>query len=612
MGKRNKTMNSIQYSQHRADGKYVNAMTKYGTMRDSDSAYRFTPEPMVSDSILTTYYEQNGLFRKIINIPAEKAVKDGLNLDSLDGETVGYIEDKLDRLDWECKAAEALKWSRLYGGAIIVMLVDDGGTLETPLNINNVKRIEELRVYERAVVQPDYTSMYTGGFEPEYYNVNSIYGHFKVHKSRCLIFKNDKMPEVASNDQYRHWGVPEFTRIRNELRRTGTSHESANKLLDRSVQAVHKMKDLNSLLATEEGEEMLLKRLEAVDLARNILNTMAIDAEGEDYAFATFSMSGVKDTVEVSCNMLSAITNIPQTVLFGRSPSGMNSTGESDLENYYNFIEQIQKVALKGNLRTLLDIIFREALNTGEIKELPKYKIKFNPLWSLSEKEKAEVENTKAQAAKTRAETACLYIDAQVLDVEEVRKSLSKTGDFIVEDVLDFEENDGDFNSIMQDEHPEAKEILTRECVEEHNGKDILLRNDADYDPSAASAVIVVKDGTILVANRNDTGEICGPGGHIEHGETPLQAAVRETQEEFNITPTKLRPLFKMDDLEEDYDYPVNVYLCQEFKGTPKTDEVEMTGCRWMDVEQLLTSPNLFMPFQKSLIKFISMLSNGE
>ena len=264
MGKRNKTRNSIQYSQHRADGKYVNAMTKYGTMRDSDSAYRFTPEPMVSDSILTTYYEQNGLFRKIINIPAEKAVKDGLNLDSLDGETVDYIEDKLDRLDWECKAAEALKWSRLYGGAIIVMLVDDGGTLETPLNINNVKRIEELRVYERAIVQPEfnYSRIYREqcGIEPEYYTVTSVYGIFKVHKSRCLIFKNDKMPEVASNEQYRYWGVPEFTRIRNELRRTGTSHESANKLLDRSVQPVYKAKDLNGLLATEEGEEQLLKK----------------------------------------------------------------------------------------------------------------------------------------------------------------------------------------------------------------------------------------------------------------------------------------------------------------------------------------------------------------
>lgn len=45
--------------------------------------------------------------------------------------------------------------------------------------------------------------------------------------------------------------------------------------------------------------------------------------------------------------MLSALTNIPQTILFGRSPAGMNATGESDFENYYNFIERIQKQDVK-------------------------------------------------------------------------------------------------------------------------------------------------------------------------------------------------------------------------------------------------------------------------
>ena len=52
--------------------------------------------------------------------------------------------------------------------------------------------------------------------------------------------------------------------------------------------------------------------------------------------------------------MLSSLTNIPQTLLFGRSPAGMNATGESDLENWYNFVERIQKLMLKPNLLVLL------------------------------------------------------------------------------------------------------------------------------------------------------------------------------------------------------------------------------------------------------------------
>ena len=60
----------------------------------------------------------------------------------------------------------------------------------------------------------------------------------------------------------------------------------------------------------------------------------------------------MKDVIDTTCNMLSAVTNIPQTILFGRSPAGENSTGDSDFENYYNYIERIQKLMLKKNVRT--------------------------------------------------------------------------------------------------------------------------------------------------------------------------------------------------------------------------------------------------------------------
>ena len=61
----------------------------------------------------------------------------------------------MDDLDFESKFATAEKWARLYGGSIIVMLVDDGRGLEEPLDWENVRTIEELRVFERAIVQPE-------------------------------------------------------------------------------------------------------------------------------------------------------------------------------------------------------------------------------------------------------------------------------------------------------------------------------------------------------------------------------------------------------------------------------------------------------------------------
>lgn len=440
---------------HREDG-YVNLLNKYGTSQDNSEAYKFEQEPTIPDMQLTGLYEGNGLFAKIVDTPAEEALKHGFDLNLKSDELNAFVEDALDDLEWEEKAATAIKWARLYGGALIVMLIDDGRGLEEPVDWKRIRSIDELRVYERAVVQPDYSSLYQQDYcgkragnrvskfgQPEYYYVSSIYGSFKVHESRCLVFRNGVLPEQTSNATYLFWGMPEYVRIRRALRETVTAHTDSVKLLERSVQAIYSMKGLASLLTTDDGENQVLKRLQLVDTSRGLLNSIAIDSEGEQYDFKTFQFSGVKDVIDATCNMLSALTNIPQTILFGRSPAGMNATGYSDFENYYNFVEKIQRLMLKRNLRTLLDVIFRAGIASGDVSEEPDYKLEFKPLWSLSDTEQATVDQARAQTAQIKAQTAQLYVDMQALDPTEVRRRLASDEEFDVEDIIcDDDEND--------------------------------------------------------------------------------------------------------------------------------------------------------------------------
>ena len=319
---------------YRGDG-YTNVLNKYGTTQDNSEAYRYEREPIIPDMQLTSLYEGNGLFSKIIDTPAEEALKHGFNLNLNSDELDNFVEECLDELEWEEKAATAIKWARLYGGSIIVMLIDDGRGLEEPVDWQNIKSIDELRVFERAVVQPDYASLYMQDYggkgnvnrtskfgEPEFYYVTSMYGSFMVHESRCLVFRNGVLPEQVSNTTYQMWGMPEYIRIKRALRETVTAHTDATKLLERSVQAIYSMKNLASLLATDDGEDQVVRRLEVIDMARGLLNSIAIDADGENYDFKSISFSGVKDVIDATCNMLSALTNIPQTLLFGRSPAG--------------------------------------------------------------------------------------------------------------------------------------------------------------------------------------------------------------------------------------------------------------------------------------------------
>lgn len=446
---------------HREDG-YVNLLNKYGTKQDNSEAYKFEREPVIPDMQLTGLYEGNGLFSKIIDTPAEEALKHGFDLNLKSDELNAFVEDALDDLEWEERAATAIKWTRLYGGALIVMLIDDGRGLEEPVDWEHIRSIDELRVYERSIVQPDYASLYQQDYggkgvgnrvskfgQPEYYYVSSIYGSFKVHESRCLVFRNGVLPEQTSNATYLFWGMPEYVRIRRALRETVTAHTDSVKLLERSVQAIYSMKGLASLLTTDDGENQVLKRLQLVDTSRGLLNSIAIDSEGEQYDFKTFQFSGVKDVIDATCNMLSALTNIPQTILFGRSPAGMNATGDSDFESYYNFVEKIQRLMLKRNLRTLLDVVFRAGIASGDVAEEPDYKLEFKPLWSLSDTEQAAVDQTKAQTALVKAQTAQAYVDMQALDPTEVRRRLASDEEFDVEDIISEDDEDDLLQSLL-------------------------------------------------------------------------------------------------------------------------------------------------------------------
>lgn len=443
--------------QYHADG-YVNVLNQYGTQNDTTEQYEYSPDGGVMDVKLTQMYEGDGLFAKIIDTPADECVKHGFSFSNLSDEKAeSFLRSALDDLDWEDCFSTAVKWSRLFGGAIGVMLIDDGGELDEPLNWGAIKSIDEIRIYERAIVQPDYTSLYRINPQydgnsriqskfgmPQYYTVMSQYGSFVVHESRCLIFRNGRLPERTSNPLYQIWGMPEYIRIKRSMRDATIAHGDATKLLERSVQAVYSMKGLADECSTEEGENRILKRLQTIDTSRGLMNTISIDADGENYDFKTFSFSGVSDVVDTSCNMLSALTNIPQTILFGRSPAGMSATGESDMENYYNFVGRIQKTQLRQNFQILLDVIVQAGVHSGELDKAPDIHIEFNPLWSLSDAEQAQVESAKAQTASTRANTALAYINAQVLDPTEVRRKLAESGEFNVEDIITEDDIDED------------------------------------------------------------------------------------------------------------------------------------------------------------------------
>ena len=102
------------------------------------------------------------------------------------------------------------------------------------------------------------------------------------------------------------------------------------------------------------GLEQLLS-LSSPDVQRRFWNTMQAQSvlrsnfgvqlveQGNKINNTQYTFTGLQEVYESMCLNLCGASHYPMTKLFGRSPAGMNATGESDLKNYYDYVDTCGK-----------------------------------------------------------------------------------------------------------------------------------------------------------------------------------------------------------------------------------------------------------------------------
>ena len=114
--------------------------------------------------------------------------------------------------------------------------------------------------------------------------------------------------------------------------------------------------------------------------------------------------------------------------------------------------------------------------------------------------------------------------------------------------------------------------------------------------PKLGAIAVVVHDGhTLLVQRRNppNAGMWGFPGGHVELGETALEAAVRELLEETGVTATPSGYLTNVDVIDRDergavqFHYLLTAVRCTYVAGTPVADDDALEAA-WVPVEAAL------------------------
>ncbi|KAF1021271.1 MAG: hypothetical protein GAK29_03443 [Acinetobacter bereziniae] len=396
--------------------------------------------------LVESMYRSSWVVGQVVDVVADDMTREGINMRGLQSpEDVEEINQELDRLQVWDKLNKTIKWSRLYGGAIAVMMID-GQNVSTPLNINTVAKdqFKGLIVLDRWMVVPSLEDLVTEygphyGM-PRYYDVitDSVgLCNQKIHYSRVIRMDGVELPywqAIAEN----LWGQSVIERLEDRLTIFDSATLGAGQLVYKAHLRTYKVKGLREIIA-KDGRlyDALVKQIQQIRQWQSNEGMTLMDAE-DTFETHQYSFTGLDNLLMQFGQQIAGATGIPLVRLFGQSPAGFSATGESDLSNYYDNINQQQEGRMRTPLQTLLAVVSLSKLG----KALPdSFKFDFASLWQIDEKVKADVANTVAQAVTTVEENGLI---SRKTALKELRQSSEVTGIFshITDEEIDAADDD--------------------------------------------------------------------------------------------------------------------------------------------------------------------------
>ena len=302
-----------------------NALSRKGVRGKSKSgSNEFNSYGALTDSSLRDIFSDSGIGYSAVGRVVDDAYRKGFSIVDND-----ILMDQFKALNGKDKFKEAQMWGRLFGGAVIVMLISDGADdLIEPLNPNRVKSIDGLHVYDRTriSIMKKYNDSLDPKFEqPKIYNIATETQSLMVHESRCIRF-GGILTDYYTKQHREGWDNSAMQPVYNELLSLMSNMKSGEQIMNEFIVGILKMKNLADLSRSKEGQSIVHKRLDIVDQTKSNENTVVIDGE-EDYTKHISSISGFNELLEGNYSMVSGSCNpmMPQTILFGRSPGGQNA-----------------------------------------------------------------------------------------------------------------------------------------------------------------------------------------------------------------------------------------------------------------------------------------------
>ena len=433
-------------------------------------------------NLFTSLYRSSWIVRKIVDVFPSDMVKNWIKFNSsLDPEKISKINSIIRKTKTKEKIKEGLRWARLYGGAAGLILIDGDEDLSEPLDYDAIMLddYKGLLIFDRwngiypDIELEDDISDEEYGY-PKYYSISLSEANsnlmlsynkqdlVKVHHSRIVRFNGRDLP-LWERQAEMFWGESEIEIVFEELKKRDNTSANIASLIFLANIRVLKMNDLGQLLgaSTQKAQENLYKVLQAQNQLMSNMGIYVMDKD-DDFGSEQYSFGGLNDIYESFMLDIAGACEMPVTKLFGREPAGFNSTGESDLTQYYDTLEEKQETYLQPIIDKLLPIIFMSTL--GAIPEDLDWE--FNPCMNVNSKDLADLAQSMASPIFEAFNAGLITKEIALKELKQQNEKTGMWSNITDEDIKNAknEDNSGEYTneeqeSLMSELNPEQNDM---------------------------------------------------------------------------------------------------------------------------------------------------------
>jgi len=382
--------------------------SQYGGDRKIYQALGY-PTDIEYEDYLSRYTRQD-IAKAVINRPISQTWKGQVNITETDTKTETALEKEWKVLDKKLKLQS--KFVRLdkvssVGQYGILLLgfddTEDTSDFAKPVEGNGkrkllyVKPLGEGNAPIKSYVKDPKNERYG---MPEMYEVtfansdtDTTTTTFKLHWTRALHVTTELLESEVEGEPVLK---PIWNRLMDLEKLTGGSAE----MFWRGARPGYQGKIKEDFMMTTEMEEDLEDQMDEYEnnLRRFLMN------EGVEFDALETQVTDPSKHVDVQIQMISAITGIPKRILTGSERGELSS--EQDLTGWYNVVQTRREEHAEPNIvRPFVDLMIKYKVLPApkDAKGENDYQVEWSDLFATSDKDKAEIGKTRAEALKAYA-----------------------------------------------------------------------------------------------------------------------------------------------------------------------------------------------------------------